>query len=206
VFRFSRFKAGAAPETVLVEGLGDSTQPPPANLTAGREIFEMAWASRNFKLSGPGWDTKERVAWLHTALWTNPVKALLKFRDITFFYGPKPAGVKEDGVWDPSTKTLTLYYGVFEPNAQRVGTFPYAVYVIQHELGHALEMTFDQSVLAEFGKALTTDGGVPVSDYARTNAHESFAEAYALWTLDPEELRRLRPKVGELFTSRYTGK
>ena len=206
VFRFSRFKVGKAPETALVERLGDSTQPSPANLTAGRELFELAWGQRNFKLSGPGWDAKDRVAWLHMALWRNPLKALLKFRDITFFYGPKAAGVKEDGTWDPSTKTLTLFYGVFDANAQRVGTFPYAVFVIQHELGHALEMTFDQGVLAQFSKALTADGGVPVTDYARTNAHESFAEAYALWTLDPEELQALRPKVGELFRSRYAAK
>jgi hypothetical protein len=207
VFRFSRFKAGKAAETVLVERLGESTQLPAANLTAGRELFELAWQPWNFKLSGPGWDTKERVAWLHLALWRNAVKPLRDlFRGITFYYGPKPAGAKEDGFWDPSTKTLTLYYGVFEANAQRVGTFPYAVFVIQHELGHALEMTFDQRVLAEFNKALQADGNVPVSDYGRTNAHESFAEAYALWTLDRDELEGLRPKVGELFKSRYGGK
>jgi hypothetical protein len=148
---------------VLVERLGEATQPTAANLTAGREIFEQAWQSRNFKLSGPGWDTKERVAWLHLALWKNPSKALPRFHDITFIYGPKPAGVKEDGRWDPGTRTLTLYYGVFDTDAQRSGTFPYAVFVIQHEPGHALEMTFDQSALPEFGKTLRADGKVPVT-------------------------------------------
>jgi hypothetical protein len=205
VFRFTYFQVGKTPATVLIEHLGAGRQPPANYLAdASKENFELAWKPRNFKLDGPGWELKERIGQLQWALVNAPQKALFTmFRDITFKYTAKPPGIKEDGLWDPATKTLTLFYGVFDSDAQRIGKMPYYAYVIVHELGHALESTFDTAGQAEFNAALKKDGGTPVTDYGRRNERESFAEAFAIFVMDQDQLTALRPSVADVFWKRY---
>jgi peptidoglycan hydrolase-like protein with peptidoglycan-binding domain len=207
VFRFTRFKVGKTPETVLVERLGAGTQPPPSYLTLDRDGFERAWKFRNFKLAGQGWDGptgKTRVGQLEWVLVNSPQKALFTMlKDVTFEYTAKPPGAKEDGHWDPNTKTLSLYYGVFDSSAQRVGTMPYYAEVIEHEIGHALLDTFDPPGLPAFATALKADGGQPATTDSRHALEEEFAEAFAVFVLDNQLLSALRPKVAELFWKRY---
>lgn len=204
VFRFTRFKVGKSPETLLIEGLGAPAEPPPSYFTGGRAAFTYVWQAKKFSLASGGWDDK-RIGQLQFALLRCPPKALALMHDVTFEYVAKPAGATEDGRWDSPTKTLSLYFGVFDASAQRIGTIPYWAFVTLHELGHATEMTFDPGAKAPFVKALNDDGGSPATDNLHVSDSENFAEAFAVFAADPDELKALRPNVADLFFKRYVG-
>jgi hypothetical protein len=55
---------------------------------------------------------------------------------------------------------------------------------------------------SEFQAAARRDGGVRITDYAGKNWSEFFAETFALYLTDPEELRILRPNLSAYFEKR----
>ena len=54
-----------------------------------------------------------------------------------------------------------------------------------------------------FRQAFATDGGMAVTTYAEDEWSEQFAEAFALYVLDPETLHRLRPTVFAYFQTNF---
>jgi Mlc titration factor MtfA (ptsG expression regulator) len=80
-------------------------------------------------------------------------------------------------------------------------------WAVAHELGHALDFNdrMPTGVGAEFDKVTSqkSPDRTPITAYAATNRGEYFAEAFALWALDPAELGALRPDVFALFQRRY---
>jgi hypothetical protein len=114
------------------------------------------------------------------------------------------------------------YRFVGEPSAPRSAT----LHSILHEIGHAIEQAGSRSrycaaerargnnaknrliregnrlllnspVLADYLDAL--DGEPAPTDYGATSPHESFAESFALFHVDPAALERTRPRVYEWF-------
>ncbi len=99
------------------------------------------------------------------------------------------------------------------------------LHAIVHELGHAFEqapartnycaadsargerrnelvragneLTSDSPIMRAYLRAL--DGDPAPTDYGNASAHESFAESFALFHIDPDALRRARPKVFAWF-------
>jgi hypothetical protein len=203
IFRFSRFRLGTQTESVLVERLGDAAAAPEALF---KENFENRYSRERYTLIGPGWtgQAMDQIAVLDEALKRVGARAnsiVSHATNVKFHYGPKPPGSTEDGHWD-GRDTIFLYYGVFDPKATRIGTRSYPMFVINHEFGHALR-DFDTGATAAFQTAAAQDGGA-ITVYGRTNVGESFSEAYATFTLDPDEVQALRPNVFRLFTNRYT--
>jgi WXG100 family type VII secretion target len=71
-------------------------------------------------------------------------------------------------------------------------------YSLLHELGHAHEFSDpSESVLKGFQKAMGNKP--PMTDYAKTNSHESFAEAYAIYKADPGFVQKNYPEVYKFF-------
>lgn len=59
------------------------------------------------------------------------------------------------------------------------------------------ELTADSPVMAAYLRAL--DGDPAPTDYGNASTHESFAESFSLFHVDPEALKRARPKVFAWF-------
>lgn len=207
-FRFSRFTIGRS-ESVLVEQLGADAPAPEALY---KENFENRYSREGYTLIGPGWTTGAmvQIALLDEALIrvgatarnivSTGLRSAQPKTNLKFYYGPKPGETREDGHWD-GIDTISLYYGIFEPKATRIGTFNYPMFVINHEFGHALR-DFDTGATEAFRTAAASDGGA-ITTYGSTSVNESFSEAYATFTLDPDEARALRPNVFRLFSTRY---
>jgi hypothetical protein len=74
------------------------------------------------------------------------------------------------------------------------------------ESGHVLKqgtLEEDPKAKTDFRTAMEKDGKARPTDYADTNWEEAFAESYALYTTEPDTLRRLRPTVHAFFVKRY---
>jgi hypothetical protein len=74
------------------------------------------------------------------------------------------------------------------------------------ESGHVLKkgtLVEDPKAKTEFRTAVAKDGKARTTEYSEEAWEEAFAEAYALYTTDPETLRRLRPAVHAFFVKRF---
>jgi hypothetical protein len=58
----------------------------------------------------------------------------------------------------------------------------------------------------DFKKAATAAGGVRITPYSEKLWREFFAESFALYNIDPETLKRLRPKLSEYFEKNFPKK
>ncbi len=210
IFRFSRHMAGATgtvlQDTVLIERLGDDGPEPEPIF---KENFENRYSAQRFKL-GNGWTSQatlqiaildqalQRIGNTATGIVSGAVE--LKFEHVL---RPPTVTDPEDGHWD-GVRTISLYFDskgkdVFDLNAFRAGMFTYAMFVINHEFGHALRQ-FDTGAEAAFQTALARDGGPLTAGKIKA---ESFPEAFACFTLDPVLLRALRPTAFTFFSGRY---
>ena len=59
---------------------------------------------------------------------------------------------------------------------------------IAHEFGHALHAVLDEQPVFP-----------PISEYAQSNFHEAFAEAFECWMCDEDVVRELAPEAQALF-------
>lgn len=122
------------------------------------------------------------------AISTVPDKIMEIIRPIHFFTGTDPfyAGLEtEDGSADPNGRNwkITMHYTPIEcqlhlPKSYRYPTIvipflPEAPGDIVHELGHALDV---KTMWYQYQTDI-----IPVTEYAKTDSCEAFAEAFAAW-------------------------
>lgn len=156
------------------------------------------------------------------ALWTRVLRALAqidgsvlgRIKDVTFTQssankGPKgeaaefsdarPAGAT---VW---TRKITMYQQMVNANDASFA------FTLAHEIAHGIDDAPTQGDkgrvkgavhdLPHFKEAAKKDGGrgSAVTDYAKTNDSEFFAECYAMYLQQPQTLKALRPHIYEWF-------
>jgi hypothetical protein len=119
-------------------------------------------------------------------------------------HGPTGEGGYFEYSAHPVTRHLTLYDGAFESDEVLVE-------LLAHEFGHAVSYKPPSAgaggalaTSAEFQEALRLDGGKAITDYAKKDAHEHYAEAYSLFISEPDTLKLLRPKVYAYFLKQQT--
>jgi hypothetical protein len=66
-------------------------------------------------------------------------------------------------------------------------------------IGRANDMMVNSPVVVAYAKV--ADGEPAVTDYGNDSDHEAFAESFALFHVDPDALKRARPKVYAWFKS-----
>lgn len=156
------------------------------------------------------------------ALWTRVLRALAqidgsvlgRIKAVTFTQssaakGPKgeaaeyrdamPAGAS---VW---TRKITLYQDIVKASDASFA------FTLAHEIAHGIDAAPTQGDkgrvkgavhdLAHFKEAAKKDGGRggAVTDYAKTDDSEFFAECYAMYLQQPQTLKLLRPHIHEWF-------
>jgi hypothetical protein len=134
------------------------------------------------------------------ALEAIPESMLQAVPDIVWERGHGGKGPTGESGWfqyttTPKERRLTLYDDAFKSDAE-LGA------IIAHEIGHAISFKPPSekhgSALAQsaaFKKAIKDDGGKAVTDYAKKDLDEHFADAYSLFITEPETLKALRPHV-----------
>ncbi|HEY2993290.1 MAG TPA: hypothetical protein VGM22_10775 [Methylomirabilota bacterium] len=202
VFRFVFLEgleqAGRCRREILITRLAPAPGADPAGPAAPADA----------RLDG-GWSDGER-ALLHTALSRLPNAARPAIADVKFVRTsatPRPANAA--GQYNPRSHTILLYDSAFERSWTRFGSAAgritdTAFMSIVHEVGHALDRPVLQSgrfssATGGFRAAAARDGAVPITDYAGTDLVEHFAEAFALYVLDPQLLEQLRPAISAYF-------
>ncbi len=120
---------------------------------------------------------------------------------------PKSTGGVTDFESDGKTLVISMLdqgfdhprmMGTVKYNAQIKYGVPFGVYNILHEVGHAHEFSDpSEGVLKDFQKAMGNKP--PMTDYAKTDSHESFAEAYAIYKADPNFVKQNYPDVYQFF-------
>jgi peptidoglycan hydrolase-like protein with peptidoglycan-binding domain len=204
VYRFSRFPDPAAPkkEMILVELIGQVAANPAAMPQA---TFETKYKPEGYTLTGSGWQDPNNIGMLDRVLGKIKAATRVKVKGLKFEYVAKPQGQTEDGRYDGTTKTASLYFSstpVFDASDIRFGTEgTYGEWVAAHEIGHALQDVDPQAVQL-FAAAVKTDK-TAITSYGATKGAENFSEAFALYVLDPATLDAMRPTVSAFFKARY---
>lgn len=73
------------------------------------------------------------------------------------------------------------------------------VYTLVHEMAHALDHLGRQDGVRPSDRFAERTGGLEVTKYAGRNSREAFAEAFALYRLDPAALRRIDANADRFF-------
>lgn len=210
VFRFTRFTLpGETDEKMLIERLGD-VKPSPTGVS-DQQAFENKYMTFGYTIGSTM--SSEELALLDQALARVSDTAKTKASGITFSRALKPpAG--EAGHYDPNTNAITIFDAAFNPTATSPGGFRLSQFTIAHEIGHALsalDKTPKPGGRAAFDAAAAKDGmrlaGGTVSNaitqYGQTSLEENFAECFAVFVMDPGELRALRPNAAAALAARY---
>lgn len=147
------------------------------------------------------------------ALGQIPDAVLASVRDMTFERGSGALSVDgEAGHYafrtPPPVRTLTLYGDAFGSDDQ-------LRFVVAHEIGHALSgrpqeanrRQRERSASRNYRRAAQRDGGLAagITEYARTSWDEHYAEAYAMFTSEPDTLLALRPHIHAYFVTLTDG-
>ena len=113
-------------------------------------------------------------------------------------YETKTGLVKDD---KPERK-LTVRGDAFASDEELIG-------LVAHEIGHAVsskpaEPKGGKALSAQTGKgsfqeAAKADSKLAITEYGKTDAEESYAEAYSLFITEPDTLKLMRPKTYEWF-------
>ena len=153
------------------------------------------------------------------ALGKIPESLLMRIRNVTFDLSPADQGAKKEaaeftsvfknGTW---TKTFTLYQKMVR------GKDPDFAFTLAHEIGHAIDdapaegskgVVADAYVRndAQFKEAARKDGGraKAITEYAKTDDNEFFAECFALFIQQPATLKALRPNIYAYFDTYQYG-
>ncbi|MEP7309651.1 MAG: DUF4157 domain-containing protein [Acidobacteriota bacterium] len=153
------------------------------------------------------------------ALGKIPESLLMRIRDVTFDASPAEQGAKKEaaefasvfknGAW---TKTITLYQKMVRSKD------PDFAFTLAHEIGHAIDdapaegpkgVVADAYVRndAQFKEAARKDGGraKAITEYAKTDDNEFFAECFALFIQQPATLKALRPNIYAYFDTYQYG-
>lgn len=101
-------------------------------------------------------------------------------------------------------RRLTIYDDAFKSDDALIR-------VVAHEVGHAIDFKPKEPAggkelsagLDDYRKAATADG-VAITTYGKTDWHENYAEAYAMFIAEPATMKVLRPNVHAWFTKQQT--
>jgi len=214
-------KKGKNPAAVdmIIERIGPARQAfkPWSALDAQRRSdLEARFAGAGYTqaqsvLGGPVVDTwtKDQFGNVLQALEAIPEATLRAVPDIVWERAHKRVGPNGEGGYfefDPNKKTrhLTIYDDAFRSDNGLVE-------LIAHEIGHALSYKPPSekagAAVAEtkaFQDAAKADGRA-ITDYAKQDWHEHYAEAYAMFISQRETMRILRPALFAWFTNNPTG-
>jgi hypothetical protein len=186
---------------MLIEFLGPSQlRRPAATAAADRTAFERTYQRFGYRLIGNF--SPDEIRLLDQGLQQVGDAALGRAANLRFDRSARPRLGNEEGSYDPNNRTVTLVASAFSATATSPGGFHSGQFTLGHEIGHALS-DLDGGVRAVFAAAAKTDGGPALTQYARTSAEEHLAEAFALFTVDRNQLRAMRPAISGAFTRRY---
>jgi hypothetical protein len=188
---------GAVPAALL-----DWAQIPAARQQALQQRFDGFGFVR-----APGWND-DQFGKVMQCLERIPDATLGSLRDITFERRPGAGAAGEAGRYEfntpPPTRIIALYGDAFRSDAQLLMT-------LSHEVGHALSgrpkennrRTAERGDSPDYRRAATADGGLRrgITEYARTDWHEHYSEAYMMFISEPDTLLTLRPATHAYFTS-----
>ena len=205
VYRFVFLEGLALPGRCAREILITRVAPAPVS-----EPVVLA-AAASVRLDGP-WSDRER-ALLHAALGRLPRAVRTAIADVTFVRDPRPPRrANAAGEYDPRAHSIRLYDSAFERSWTRFGAASGSIadttlMSVVHEVGHALDRPVllsgrFSSATGGFRAAAAHDGSVAITDYGATDLVEHFAEAFAMYVLDPQLLELLRPAVSAYFRER----
>jgi hypothetical protein len=154
----------------------------------------------------PGWND-DQFGKVMQCLERIPDATLTTVRDATFERRPGATNTAgEAGRYEfstpPPTRTIALYGDAFQSDNQ-------LLFTLTHEVGHALSArpketnrrTPERGDSPEYRRAATTDGGLRrgITEYARTDWHEHYSEAYMMFVSEPDTLQTLRPATFAYF-------
>jgi hypothetical protein len=207
-YRFTSVSRGAEKAELLIELLG-LMRPPLENSGVMSKERQKELRARFDRLGfseGSGWSRDDFLALLQ-CLDGIPDATLARVPGIVFERRPEDLGPSgEAGEYhfssSPAVRTLTLFEFAFRSDTELRLT-------VAHEIGHALsgrrrELRPGRSELAHsdrYKSAVKADGGLAagITDFARTNLDEHFAESYGMFAIEPELLRTLRPNTFRFF-------
>jgi hypothetical protein len=92
----------------------------------------------NFETMGT-WSS-EQMGYLNKALALIPLEALKAVDGLKFRIGSGSGGGSEDGEYDASTHTVTMFSNAFNISDTRFGDSPKPVQELAHEIGHAIDI------------------------------------------------------------------
>jgi hypothetical protein len=97
----------------------------------------------------------------------------------------------------------------YQPFGERIDFYdrPVNVYTILHELGHAHDYSTDSKSFGKIKGFTESDPSSFVSDYARTDEIEDYAESFAHYLMYPHELSLVSPRKYNLLKDKvFSGK
>jgi Domain of unknown function (DUF4157) len=149
-----------------------------------------------------------------------PEALLMRIRDVTFDTSPQQEGPKKeaaefsanfkDGKW---LKRIILYKKLVTSKDREFA------FTLAHEIGHAIDDAPKEGAAGPVAKeekvhddkkfldAAKKDGGraKAITDYAKTDDSEFFAECFGMYIQQPQTLQVLRPNIYSFFESYQAG-
>lgn len=209
-YRFTTVPRGNDAAVLLVEliaawrpGLENSGEMSKRRQRELRERFNRLRFS-----AAPGWAVDDLVM-VQQCLGEIPEPVLARIPDITFVRGHGDLGPGgEAGEYHftapPPQRTITLFDFAFRSDAE-------LRFTVAHEVGHAISgrpreddrrrPELDDG--AAYGRATRADGGLAagITEFARRSRDEHFAESFAMFMVEPDTLRTLRPDTHAFVAS-----
>jgi hypothetical protein len=200
-YRFTSVRVGANEVDLMVEYLGHGIGTSPA--------WEIGLFKRTFADAGFTWGTGD-VEWVDdkklavmSAIDEVPPKVLNEVRGIDWQRMRAAKGPDGEG-GEYQNGTIKLYTDAFKDER-------HLRELVVHEIGHALDFRPQEkggSTPRNAAAAYRTAAGAlstSITDYGKGAWKENFAEDFAMFVVDPELLKILRPKVHAYFDKLVDG-
>lgn len=208
LWQFTYANVGRPPKrTLLIDYLGPAPKYDPPDKAATR-FSELGLRMKSGTAGSFGGDDKDAI---YSAVSLLPAAAVAKLpRGLVFVrdHAPQAGGrctappASAAGVYCSADHSITLFDRWLVDSQVRYARATSKVATVLHEIGHAIDDA-NRDAHAAFARALTSDGGTPISGYGSKNTLESYAECFLLFIADPKLLEALRPNVYAYFTGAY---